>query len=115
LQPASIIGIFIPIRHPAPRDDRPGPKARLDYLNAGDTLIVWKFHLLGQSLPHPPMIVTDLKARGIAFKSLMEQMDTTTPRGELLFSLFGALAQHERALTRKLVIAGLAAANRRGR
>ncbi len=42
-------------------------------------------------------------------------MDTTTPHGELLFSLFGALAQYERALTRERVMAGLAAAKRRGR
>jgi DNA invertase Pin-like site-specific DNA recombinase len=41
-------------------------------------------------------------------------MDTTTPHGELLFSLFGALAQYERALTRERVMAGLAA-KRRGR
>src|SRR3546814_16365011 len=42
-------------------------------------------------------------------------MDTTTPHGELLFSLFGALAQYERALTRERIMAGLAAAKRRGR
>lgn len=66
------------------RDDRPGLKACLDYLNAGDTLIVWKLDRLGRSLPHLLTIVTDLKARGIAFRSLTEQMDTTTPHGELL-------------------------------
>jgi DNA invertase Pin-like site-specific DNA recombinase len=42
-------------------------------------------------------------------------MDTTTPHGELLFSIFGALAQYERALTRERVVAGLQAARRRGR
>jgi DNA invertase Pin-like site-specific DNA recombinase len=92
------------------RDDRPGLKACLDYLKAGDTLIVWKLDRLGRSLPHLLSIVTDLKTRGIAFRSL-----TTTPHGELLFSLFGALAQYERALTRERVMAGLAAAKRRGR
>ena len=51
----------------------------------------------------------------MAFRSLTEQMDTTTPHGELLFSLFGALAQYERALTRERAMAGLAAAKRRGR
>lgn len=91
------------------RDDRPGLKACLDYLNAGDTLVVWKLDRLGRSLPHLLRIVTDLKARGIAFWSLTEQMDTTTPHGELLFSLFGALAQYERALMRKRVVAGLSA------
>ncbi|MBD8469569.1 recombinase family protein [Sphingomonas sp. CFBP 8765] len=96
------------------RDDRPGLKACLDYLNPGDTLIVWKLDRLGRSLPQLLAIVTDLKTRGIAFRSLTEQMDTTTPHGELLFSLFGALAQYERALTRERVMAGLAAAKRRG-
>ena len=79
------------------RDDRPGLKTCLEYLNAGDTLIVWKLDRLGRSLSHLLAIVTGLKTRGIAFRSLTEQMDTTTPHGELLFSLFDALAQYERA------------------
>lgn len=97
------------------RDDRPGLKACLDYLTAGDTLVVWKLDRLGRSLPHLLTIVTELKARRVAFRSLTEQMDTATPQGELLFSIFGALAQYERAITRERVIAGLAAARRRGR
>ena len=97
------------------RDDRPGLKACLAYLKAGDMLVVWKLDRLGRSLPHLLSIITDLKARGVAFRSLTEQMDTTTPHGELLFSIFGALAQYERALTRERVVAGLAAAKRRGR
>src|SRR3546814_12211313 len=97
------------------RDDRAGLKACLDYMNAGDTLVVWKLDRLGRSLPHLLAIVTDLKERGIAFRSLTEQMDTTTPHGELLFSLLGALAQYERALPRERIMAGLAAAKRRGR
>ena len=78
-------------------------------------LVVWKLDRLGRSLPHLLAIVADLKARGVAFRSLTERMDTTTPQGELLFSIFGALAQYERALTRERVMAGLAAARRRGR
>lgn len=97
------------------RDDRPGLKACLEYLKAGDTLVVWKLDRLGRSLPNLLTIVTDLKTRCVAFRSLTEQMDTTTPHGELLFSIFGALAQYERELTRERVIAGLAAAKRRGR
>src|SRR3546814_14059841 len=84
-------------------------------MEAGDTLVVWKLDRLGRSLPHLLAIVTDLEERGIAFRSLTEQMDTTTPPGELLFSLFGAPAQYERALTRERIMAGLAAPKRRGR
>ena len=97
------------------RDDRPGLRACLAYLRAGDRLVVWKLDRLGRSLPHLLAIVADLKARGVAFRSLTERMDTTTPHGELLFMIFGALAQYERALTRERVMAGLAAARRRGR
>jgi len=97
------------------RDDRPGLKACLAYLTSGDTLVVWKLDRLGRSLPHLLSIITDFRNRGVAFRSLTEQMDTTTPHGELLFSMFGALAQYERALTRERVMAGLAAAKRRGR
>ncbi|MGO9392890.1 MAG: recombinase family protein [Rhodoblastus sp.] len=97
------------------RDDRPGLKACLADLRAGDCLVVWKLDRLGRSLPNLLSIIADLKKKGVAFRSLTEQMDTTTPHGEVLFSVFGALAQYERALTRERVMAGLAAAKRRGR
>ena len=97
------------------RDDRPGLKGCLSDLRAGDVLVVWKLDRLGRSLPNLLAIIADLKVRGVAFRSLTEQMDTTTPHGELLFSIFGALAQYERALTRERIMAGLAAAKRRGR
>jgi DNA invertase Pin-like site-specific DNA recombinase len=97
------------------RDDRPGLKRCLDFLKAGDTLVVWKLDRLGRSLPHLLDIVAGLRNGGVAFRSLTEGMDTNTPHGELLFHIFGALAQYERALTRERVQAGLAAARRRGR
>ena len=97
------------------RDDRPGLKACLGDLRPGDCLAVWKLDRLGRSLPHLLAIIADLKTKGVAFRSLTEQMDTTTPHGELLFQLFGALAQYERALTRERVMAGLEAAKKRGR
>lgn len=70
---------------------------------------------LGRSLSHLLSIINTLKEKGVAFRSLTEGMDTTTASGELLFHVFGALAQYERALTKERVIAGLAAARRRGR
>ena len=97
------------------RDDRPGLAACLAHLRPGDTLVVWKLDRLGRSLPHLLEIVTGLRNRSIAFQSLTEGMDTATPHGELLFHIFGALAQYERALTQERVRAGLEAARRRGR
>jgi DNA invertase Pin-like site-specific DNA recombinase len=97
------------------RDDRPGLQQALAYVQRGDCLVVWKLDRLGRSLPHLLHIITTLQARGVAFRSLTEQMDTTTPQGAFLFSVFGALAQYERALTQERVRAGLAAAKRRGK
>jgi DNA invertase Pin-like site-specific DNA recombinase len=97
------------------RTDRAGLAKALAFARPGDCLVVWKLDRLGRSLPHLLMTVTGLKERGIAFRSLTEQMDTTTPQGELLFHVFGALAQFERALTQERVRAGVAAAQRRGR
>jgi DNA invertase Pin-like site-specific DNA recombinase len=97
------------------RNDRPGLAQALEYVRAGDCLVVWKLDRLGRSLSHLLHIVTELQARGVAFRSLTEQMDTTTPHGELLFHVFGALAQYERALTKERIMAGLAAAKKRGK
>jgi len=97
------------------RDDRPGLQQALAYVQPGDCLIVWKLDRLGRSLPHLLHIVTTLQAQGVAFRSLTEQMDTTTPQGAFLFSVFGALAQYERALTQERIRAGLEAARRRGK
>lgn len=97
------------------RGDRAGLAKALAFLRPGDGLVVWKLDRLGRSLPHLLTTVTDLKTRGIAFRSLTEQMDTTTPQGEFLFHVFGALAQFERSLIQERVQAGLAAARRRGR
>ena len=97
------------------RGDRAGLAKALAFIRPGDCLVVWKLDRLGRSLPHLLTTVTDLKKRGIAFRSLTEQMDTTTPQGEFLFHIFGALAQFERSLIQERVQAGLAAARRRGR
>jgi DNA invertase Pin-like site-specific DNA recombinase len=97
------------------RDDRPGLAQALAFLRPGDVLVVWKLDRLGRSLSHLLAIVNTLKDKQVAFRSLTEGMDTTTASGELLFQVFGALAQYERALIQERVLAGLAAARRRGR
>ena len=96
-------------------DDRHGLAQALTFVKAGDVLVVWKLDRLGRSLAHLLTIVNALKEKQVAFRSLTEGMDTTTPSGQLLFHVFGALAQYERALTKERVVAGLAAAKRRGR
>jgi DNA invertase Pin-like site-specific DNA recombinase len=95
--------------------DRPILEQVLDQLRPGDTLVVWKLDRLGRSLRHLVDTVTALAERGIGFRSLQEQVDTTTPGGKLVFHVFAALAEFERDLVRERTTAGLAAARARGR
>ena len=97
------------------KDDRVGLAEVLAFVRPGDVLVVWKLDRLGRSLSHLLEIVNTLKNRQVSFRSLTEGMDTTTASGELLFHVFGALAQYERALIQERVVAGLSAAKRRGR
>jgi DNA invertase Pin-like site-specific DNA recombinase len=97
------------------KDDRAGLTRALEFIHPGDVLVVWKLDRLGRSLSHLLALVTSLKDKRVAFRSLTENLDTTTPSGEFLFQVFGALAQYERALIQERVIAGLAAARKRGR
>src|SRR5579885_1809842 len=95
--------------------ERPGLTEAFDHLRAGDTLVVWRLDRLGRTLKDLLDLVARLQRDGIAFKSLTEQLDTTTPTGTLIFHIFGALAEFERALIRERTQAGLAAARARGR
>lgn len=95
--------------------ERTGLAEALVFMRPGDTLVVWKLDRLGRSLKHLIETVTHLQERDIGFKSLTEQIDTTTPGGKLIFHVFGALAEFERDLIRERTKAGLAAARARGR
>ena len=95
--------------------DRPVLDEVLGYLRPGDTLVVWRLDRLGRSLKHLIEAVARLAEQGIGFKSLTEQIDTTTSGGKLVFHVFGALAEFERDLIRERTNAGLAAARARGR
>jgi len=97
------------------KDQRPGLAAALAYMTEGDCLIVWKLDRLGRSLTHLLEIIDTLKKRHIDFKSLTENIDTTTAQGSLFFHIFGAFAQYERSLIRERIMAGLEAAKKRGK
>ena len=97
------------------RGDRTGLAKALAFIKSGDCLVVWKLDRLGRSLPHLLTTITDLKKRGIAFRSLTEQMDTTTPQGMFSLQVLGAVAQLERALIAERTKSGLNAARVRGR
>jgi DNA invertase Pin-like site-specific DNA recombinase len=97
------------------KEDRPQLAAALDFMRPGDTLVVWKLDRLARSMKQLIGLVEELQARGIGFRSLTETLDTTTAAGELVFHVFGALAQFERSIIRERTNAGLKAALARGR
>jgi DNA invertase Pin-like site-specific DNA recombinase len=94
---------------------RKGLAEALEYIRNGDTLVVWRLDRLGRSLKDLIERITDLHSRNIGFKSLMENIDTTTSGGKLIFHIFGALAEFERDIIKERTTAGLTAARARGR
>jgi len=95
--------------------ERPGLHNALQYVRAGDTIVVWRLDRLSRSLKDLIEIVSLLESRGIGLKSLHESIDTSSSSGKLIFHIFGALAEFERNLIRERTQAGLQAARARGR
>jgi DNA invertase Pin-like site-specific DNA recombinase len=95
--------------------DRPELKQAFDFAREGDTLVVWRLDRLGRSLKDLIALIEDLEKRKIGFRSLQENIDTTTSGGKLIFHMFGALAEFERNLIRERTQAGLQAARARGK
>ncbi len=97
------------------KSERKGLAEAHDYIRAGDILVVWRLDRLGRSLKDLIERITDLHNRNIGFKSLTENIDTTTSGGKLIFHIFGALAEFERDIIKERTNAGLTAARARGR
>jgi DNA invertase Pin-like site-specific DNA recombinase len=97
-------------------NDRRVELARMfDHVRPGDTVVVWRLDRLGRSLRHLIDTVNALADRQVGFRSLVENIDTTTSGGKLVFHIFGALAEFERELISERTHAGLTAARARGR
>jgi DNA invertase Pin-like site-specific DNA recombinase len=94
--------------------ERPELKAALSYARQGDTIVVWKLDRLARSLKQLIETVEELETEKIGFRSLTESIDTTTSGGRLVFHIFAALAEFERAIIRERTLAGLTAARARG-
>jgi DNA invertase Pin-like site-specific DNA recombinase len=86
----------------------------LNALNAGDVLTVWKLDRLGRSLRDLIALLDNLKERGVAFRSVTEAIDTTTPTGRAMWQMIGILAELEKSLIQERTKAGRAAAIARG-
>jgi DNA invertase Pin-like site-specific DNA recombinase len=80
-----------------------------------DCVVVWKFDRFARSVSHLLRALDTFNALGIAFVSLSEQMDTTTPAGKMVFTVLGAVAELERSLIADRVRAGLRNAKAKGK
>ena len=67
----------------------------------------WKLDRFGRSLRHLVNALADLEALGVAFVSLRDNLDLSTPSGRLMFQMIGAMAEFERALIQERLKAGL--------
>lgn len=97
------------------KTERPGLEKALFLLRAGDTLVVWKLDRLGRSIKDLIDTVKALEQRGVAFQSLTDAIDTSTPAGRFFFHVMAALAEMERDLITERTRAGLAHARSKGR
>lgn len=112
--PESIYEDYVSGKH----EDRPVLNSCLKALRKGDTLVVWKLDRLGRNLKHLLTIIDDLEKREIGFKVFAghgADIDTTTPNGKLVFSIFASIAEYERSLISERTKAGLQSARARGR
>ena len=80
-----------------------------------DAILVWKIDRFGRSLKHLVNALAELAALGVAFVSLRDNLDLSTPSGRLMFQIIGAMAEFERALIQERVRAGLRNARAKGR
>jgi len=93
---------------------RPQLAKALAFIREGDTLVVWKLDRLARSMRQLVNTIEDMQENGIGFKSLTENIDTTSAGGKLVFGIFSSIAEFERSLIRERVVAGMEASDKKG-
>lgn len=95
--------------------DRPGLKDAFSHLREGDSLVIWKLDRFGRSVKDLMQLVGELEQQKINFRSLTDNIDTSTPSGRFFFHVMASLSQMEKELLLERTRAGLAAAKKQGR
>ena len=95
--------------------NRDGLQMVTKLMRAGDCLVVWRFDRLARNARHLLTITDQLREQGIEFRSIKEGVDTTTPAGNLMLTMIGAMAQFESDVNSERTRAGMAEAKRQGR
>jgi DNA invertase Pin-like site-specific DNA recombinase len=112
-----VVGEFVDVGISGSKESRP----ELNRLMAAahrreiDVVLVWKLDRFGRSLRHLVNGLAELEARGVAFISLRDNLDLTTPAGRLMFQIIGSMAEFERSLIQERVKAGLRNARAKGK
>mgnify|MGYP001810304640 CR=1 FL=1 len=95
--------------------ERPRLNHMKELLRPGDTVVVWRLDRLSRSLSDLISLINYFEKEGVHFRSLQENLDTSSAGGKLVFHIFGAMAEFERNLIKDRTKAGLSAARARGR
>ena len=94
--------------------ERPGMKRLLEYVESGDTVVVWRIDRLGRSLIDVLNTVNLLRDQGVKIRSLSDGIDPETTTGRLMLGMLATLAEYERELITERVNAGITAAKQDG-
>jgi len=97
------------------KEDRPVLNEMMNYVRQGDTLVVCKLDRIARSTKHLLSIVDSLEKKGVAFKVLNINLDTSTPTGKLMLTMLGAIASFEREMMLERQTAGIARAKSLGK
>lgn len=97
------------------KSEKPQLNELLNFIRKGDTLTVWRLDRIGRTSVGLIQFVTDLNEKGIHFKSITENIDTSSASGKLIFQIFCVLAEHERNVLIGRTNAGLKSARARGK
>ncbi len=97
------------------KKDRTELSAMLDYVRDGDTVVVTKLDRIARSTKHLLEIVDQLQEKGVSFKVLNIDLDTSTPTGKLMLTMLGAIATFEREMMLERQAEGIAIAKQRGK
>lgn len=97
------------------KSEKPQLNELLKFIRKGDTLTVWRLDRVGRTTVGLIQFVMHLNEKGIHFKSIMENIDTSSTSGKLIFQIFCVLAEHERNVLIERTNAGLKSARARGK
>ncbi|RYE18054.1 MAG: recombinase family protein [Sphingobacteriaceae bacterium] len=89
------------------RWDRPELHKMIEHVEMCDIVVVWKLDRLSRSLKDLLHIIDKFRTMGIGFKSITEEINTTTPAGIMMMHMLGSFAEFERAMIKERTLAGL--------